>query len=82
MPVAKPDPAPLLLAIERCGGGPAAFVGDSSVDMQTAAAAGLPGIAVTFGYADKPIAQLGAMATIDRFDDLVSTLQRVDESGR
>lgn len=73
--VQKPDPAPLLLAIDRAGGGPAAFVGDSSVDMQTARAAGIPGVAVTFGYADRPVEELGASATVDRFDDLVGLLR-------
>lgn len=75
LPVAKPDPAPLHLAIARAGGGAAALVGDSIVDMQTAAAAGIPGIAVTFGYADRPIDQLGATATIDHFDELADVLR-------
>jgi len=73
--VQKPDPAPLLLAIDRAGGGPAAFVGDSIVDMQTAHAAGIPGVAVTFGYADRPVEELGASATIEHFDDLVGLLR-------
>lgn len=38
----KPDPAPLLEAVRRAGGGPALFVGDTSVDIATAEAAGLP----------------------------------------
>lgn len=75
LPVAKPDPAPLHLAIERAGGGPAAFVGDSIVDMQTARATGIPGIAVSFGFADRPVDQLGATATIDSFNDLVRVLE-------
>jgi len=75
LPVAKPDPAPLRLAIRQAGGGPAAFVGDSSVDMDTARAAKVPGIAVTFGYADQPIEKLGATAMIENFDDLVGLLR-------
>lgn len=77
--VLKPDPAPLNLAIERAGGGAAAFVGDSIVDVETAKAAGVPSIAVSFGFADRPADQLGATATIDSFEELVPTLARLDQ---
>lgn len=73
----KPDPAMLHLAVEQAGGGPAAMVGDSITDVQTARAAGLPCIAVSFGYPDRPADQLGADAVIDRFDDLLPTLARL-----
>lgn len=72
--VCKPDPAPLHLAIERAGGGPAAFVGDSSVDIATAKAAGIPCIAVSFGFADKPRHELGADRVIDAYSELVGAL--------
>ncbi|MEG3144105.1 phosphoglycolate phosphatase [Sphingomonas sp. RT2P30] len=72
--VSKPDAAPLHEAVKRAGGGPAAFVGDSIVDVQTARAAGVPCIAVSFGFADRPADQLGADAVIDRFDALLSAL--------
>ncbi|MEP6784919.1 MAG: phosphoglycolate phosphatase [Sphingomonadales bacterium] len=75
--VLKPDPAPLHLAIARAGGGQAAFVGDSIIDVQTAQAAHVPSIAVSFGFADRPVDQMGATATIDRFDDLIPTLARL-----
>jgi pyrophosphatase PpaX len=47
----KPDPAPVLLALERLGVAPgdAAFVGDSPYDVQAAKAAGVRAIAVTWG---------------------------------
>src|SRR5438445_9751806 len=47
----KPDPAPLLLALERLGAAPdeAAYVGDSPFDMQAAKAAGLYAIGVSWG---------------------------------
>lgn len=73
--VAKPDPAPLHLAIERAGGGFAAFVGDSIVDMETARSAGVPGIAVSFGYADRPVGDIGAAVVIDHFDELLDALK-------
>jgi pyrophosphatase PpaX len=47
----KPDPAPLLLALERLGAHPdeAVYVGDSPFDMQAAKAAGLHAIGVSWG---------------------------------
>jgi pyrophosphatase PpaX len=47
----KPDPAPLLLALERLGAkaGAGAYVGDSPFDVEAARAAGLRSIAVTWG---------------------------------
>jgi pyrophosphatase PpaX len=47
----KPDPAPLLLALERFDARPeeAAYVGDAPFDVKAAKAAGLYAIAVTWG---------------------------------
>jgi len=47
----KPDPAPLLLALERLGvdAADAAYVGDSPFDMQAARAAGLYAVGVSWG---------------------------------
>lgn len=47
----KPNPAPLLLAVERLGGLPAeaVYVGDAVVDVQAARAAGMAAAAVTWG---------------------------------
>jgi pyrophosphatase PpaX len=47
----KPDPAPLLLALERLEATPdeAAYVGDSPYDMQAARAAGVFAVGVTWG---------------------------------
>src|SRR4051812_15035417 len=69
--VRKPDPLPLREAIARAGGGRAAFVGDSIVDADTAKAAGLPFVAVSFGFSDRPVEQLGADAAIDSYAELV-----------
>lgn len=77
LPVRKPDPAPLLEAIARGGGGPAAYVGDSITDTLTAKAAGVPCVAVTFGFSDRPAEELGADLLIDRFDDLLPALARL-----
>jgi phosphoglycolate phosphatase len=77
LPVRKPDPAPLLETVARAGGGRAAFVGDSITDTDTARAAGIPCVAVTFGFSDRPPDQLGADALIDHFDELIPTLERL-----
>jgi pyrophosphatase PpaX len=47
----KPDPEPLLVATQRLGATPGdcAYVGDSPFDMRAARAAGMHGIAVTWG---------------------------------
>jgi pyrophosphatase PpaX len=49
--VHKPDPTPLLLAVERLGGEPgrAAYIGDAVVDVRAAQAAGMAGIGVLWG---------------------------------
>ncbi len=73
--VRKPDPAPLHEAIARAGGGRAAFVGDSITDAETAKAAGLPFVAVSFGFSDRPVAELGADAVIDSYAELIPALE-------
>ena len=75
LPVRKPDPAPLFDAIVKAGGGPAAFVGDSITDTDTARAAGMPCVAVSFGFSDRPPTELGADRLIDHFDDLIPALE-------
>ena len=77
LPVRKPDPAPLLEAVARAGGGRAVLVGDSITDAETAAAAALPLVAVSFGYRDRPATTLGAAAVIDTFRDLPEALARL-----
>jgi phosphoglycolate phosphatase len=75
--VRKPDAAPLGEAIKGAGGGRAVLVGDSITDVQTANAAGLPCLAVTFGFRDRPAEALGATGLIERFDQLVPALEKL-----
>ena len=75
--VSKPDPKPLLETIARAGGGRAAFVGDSITDTTTAKAAGVPCVALTFGFSDRPPEQLGADMLIDHSDAAIPALQRL-----
>ena len=77
LPVRKPDPLPLHEAIARAGGGRAAFVGDSIIDADTAKAARLPFVAVSFGFLDRPVEQLGADQVIDDYRELIPALARL-----
>jgi phosphoglycolate phosphatase len=79
VPVPKPDPGHLLAAIAAAGGTPGdmVFVGDSITDTTTAIAAKVPVIAVSFGFSDRPAADLGADHVIDHYDDLLAGLRVV-----
>lgn len=72
----KPDPEPLFACIDALGAAPmhAIYIGDSETDVQTAFAAGVRMVAVTYGYAQVEPADLGADATIDRIDLWVSAM--------
>ena len=72
---AKPAPDPIHEMILRCGGGRAAFVGDTLADTGAARAAGIPCVAVSFGFCDRPPSELGADLVIDHFDKLVPALR-------
>ena len=47
------------------------MVGDSGTDIETARAAGMPVVAVTFGYTPVPVATFGPDRLIDHFDAAV-----------
>ena len=72
----KPDPDMLRLTIVRAGGdtGHAVMVGDSMTDVATARAAGIPVVAVDFGYTETPPAELGADRLISHFDALPAAI--------
>jgi phosphoglycolate phosphatase len=76
VPSPKPDPGHLFAAIAAAGGDPAttAYVGDSITDTLTARAAGVPVVAVSFGFSDRPVIELGADVIIDHYDELVPAL--------
>lgn len=71
--VHKPDPLHLTETIRQAGGTPerAIMVGDSPTDVATAKAAGIPVIAVSFGYSDVPHDQLGADVLIHSYADFM-----------
>jgi phosphoglycolate phosphatase len=64
-------------AILTCGGGRFAMVGDSSYDVLAAKNAKVPVVALSFGYNDRPAAELGADAVIGDYGELVETLERL-----
>jgi phosphoglycolate phosphatase len=83
-PKPKPDPSHVLAAIAASGGDPAfaLMVGDSSNDVDSAKAAHVPVVAVTFGYTETPAHDLGADAVIDRFDELPAVARRLLQASR
>ncbi|HXZ02193.1 MAG TPA: phosphoglycolate phosphatase [Stellaceae bacterium] len=72
LPARKPDPAPLLAALERLGVAPAdaAMVGDHRNDMLAAERAGVAAVFARYGYGLATLGELRPDAMIDRFADL------------
>jgi phosphoglycolate phosphatase len=77
----KPAPDPLIEARARLGGGRFAYVGDSSFDVMSARAAGVPVVVAGYGYCDRPVAELAGDAVIDSLYDLVPALETLAFSG-
>lgn len=74
LPVLKPDPAPLRHALEQLGGvvTQALMIGDSETDINSARAAGIPCVAVSYGYNHgKPIRAQGADLVVDSLTELL-----------
>ncbi len=73
----KPDPAAALVAADELGVSPArcAFVGDSGVDIETARAAEMRAIGVTWGFRSRAeLEAAGADAIVDRPGQLVEVI--------
>ena len=81
----KPDPAMLLRALAPFDVAPAdaVMIGDSHADIDAARAAGMPSIAVSYGYSPTPAAQLGADKVVDWLADVPAALaaMRAKQSG-
>ncbi|MFN0115546.1 MAG: phosphoglycolate phosphatase [Paracoccaceae bacterium] len=58
LPERKPDPAPLRACLAALGAGPSVYVGDSEVDGETAARAGVPFLLFTGGYRKRAVADI------------------------
>lgn len=73
----KPDPRHLTETILKSGGGDAIMVGDSRTDVDTARAAGIPVIGVSFGYTDVPMRDLRPDIMIDHFEAFSQAVHRL-----
>jgi phosphoglycolate phosphatase len=70
--IAKPDPRPFQETLRRLGEKPwrSVMVGDSETDIKTARAAGVPVIAVPFGYTPHPVTDYGPDVLVSHYDDM------------
>ena len=75
--IAKPDAAPYLETVKRLGVAPpdSIMIGDSEIDILTARAAGVPIVAVSFGYTPRPIAEYGPAFIVANFDEVWDILK-------
>jgi len=80
--IAKPDPRMLNMTIEMSGGHPsrAIMVGDSRTDIDTAKAAGIPVIAVDFGYTDQHVSAFAPDIVISHFDQLWDAVHTIEKT--
>jgi phosphoglycolate phosphatase len=72
LPASKPDARAFIETVRRAGGDMASaiMVGDSETDIATARAAGVPIVAVNFGYTTVPVDQLAPDKIIGDFAEL------------
>ena len=77
--VQKPDPEVLRRTVTAAGGSlpHAIMIGDSVTDIRTARAAGIPVIAVDFGYSERPVSELGPDRIISHFAQLRSAIAAI-----
>jgi phosphoglycolate phosphatase len=74
----KPDPRHLIDTITRAGGAAehSVMIGDSRTDIDTAKAAGIPVIAVDFGYSDRHVSEFEPSRIVSHFDEVTIDLVR------
>ena len=77
--VQKPDPEILRRTIMAAGGNlqRAIMIGDSATDIRTARAAGVPVIAVDFGYSERPVSEFGPDRVISQFAQLPAAITAI-----
>lgn len=75
-PVRKPNAEHLIGTVERAGGdlNRTVMIGDSVNDILVARNAGVPSIAVPFGYSDVSVETLGPSRIISHYDELTPAL--------
>ena len=79
LPVRKPDPAPYREAVSRVGGvlAQSLLVGDTETDHNTARAAGVFSVLVTFGPEGRGVAALGPDALLEDYAELPDIVARL-----
>jgi phosphoglycolate phosphatase len=80
--VAKPDPATYRETLSRMRSkiGRSVMIGDSETDVLTARAAGVPIIAVDFGYTPEPVADFAPDFVISHYDEAWPLIDRALDS--
>jgi phosphoglycolate phosphatase len=75
----KPDPEVLRRTIAAAGGSSAGaiMIGDSLTDIRTARSAGIPVIAVDFGYSERPVAEFAPDRVISHFAELPAVIAAI-----
>jgi phosphoglycolate phosphatase len=76
LPFRKPDPRVLTEMMTALEASPASswMVGDSEVDSETAYAAGVPFVLMTYGYHRRPTSEIPCLAALDHFPELAAFL--------
>jgi len=80
--IQKPDPEFLRRTVAAAGGTMkhTIMIGDSSTDICTARAAGVPVIAVDFGYSERPISEFGPDQIISHFAQLPASIAAISSA--
>jgi len=79
LPTRKPDPAPFVAAVTQAGGDVARslLVGDTVTDRETARAAGVPSVLVTFGPLGEGVVDLAPEALLRHYDDMPALARKL-----
>ena len=77
--IQKPDPEVLRRTIAAAGGSlpDSIMIGDSATDIRAARAAGIPVIAVDFGYSERPVSEFGPDRIISHFAQLPAAIATI-----
>jgi phosphoglycolate phosphatase len=80
--IQKPDPEILRHTVAAADGTlqNVVMIGDSITDIRTARAAGVPIVAVDFGYSERPIAEFGPDRTISHFAELPASIAAISSA--
>ena len=75
----KPDPEVLRRTVAAAGGSllHSIMIGDSATDIRAARAAGIPVIAVDFGYSERPVSEFGPDRIISHFAQLPAAIAAI-----